>query len=789
MQLETRGPGALSEATGAVVRGAYKLNLANQTEKVNKREHGISPSMCFERQSKNVGESWIIQRMVEVLRARSIDVDSASLDTSGELARADEIGRKGNKDCAYIAHSDDPASLWWMNWRTSESDTWCSHERLSIEGSAIFQQRIEKEKIARERELKRRHEEAAQKAERIYHSCSNSATASHPYSQAKGLTPGPLVRRGEYQGHDCLIVPIYGPDKSLMTLQFIADGKVFNGERDKTLLSGGKKAGGLHPAGDTFRGASCVVIGEGFATVQIVVEATGLPGVVAIDKGNLLAVAKTVREMAAPNADIIILADDDMPDPDGIEKASEAAAAIGGRVAIPAMGKKSDFWDVWSELGVDAVKERMDAAITPSVKAVQKVKAASTSSAVLKTICAADITPSPIDWLWSGWLALSKLHVLGGMPGTGKTTLTMALAATVTIGGRWPDGSRCESGSVVIWSGEDDPSDTLVPRLAAAGANLSKVHFVANVEDGNSDRQFDPKRDMPLLIETVHAIGNVRLLIVDPIVSAVSGDSHKNAEVRQSLQPLVTLATDAKCAVVGITHFTKGTQGNDPLERVTGSVAFGALPRVVMVAAKSRDETGASGRVLMRAKSNIGPDGGGFGYDLEQIECPGNPGLFASNVLWGGVIDGTARDILGQAEADSGDGGALSEAKEFLQTVLSNGPVPAKTVEAEAKDAGIKQATLRRAKDAMGIKPEKSGFSHGWVWTLPKSSKLPEGAHPSMAHSDMSIFAENEHLRSENPEGAQKSRRCSSFGGGASSAVDEHLGSLPLPLKIVEAEL
>lgn len=573
-----------------------------------------------------------------------------------------------------------------------------------------------------------------------------------------------------------------------MSQQFIAGGKVFSGERDKTLMSGGKKAGCFCPLGPSFRGASRVVIGEGLSSVQPVVDATGLPGVVAIDKGNLRAVAEIVRELAAPGADIIILADDDTPDPDGIEKAKDAAAAIGGRVALPAMGKKSDFWDVWAELGVDAVRERIDNAMTPIVE-VQEPCVPPVSSAVLKTICAADITPSPIDWLWSGWLALSKLHVLGGMPGTGKTTLTMALAATVTIGGRWPDGSRCESGSVVIWSGEDDPSDTLVPRLAAAGADLSKVHFVANVEDGNSDRQFDPKRDMPLLIKTVHDIGSVRLLIVDPIVSAVSGDSHKNAEVRQSLQPLVTLACDAKCAVVGITHFTKGTQGNDPLERVTGSVAFGALPRVVMVAAKNREDAGGAGRVLMRAKSNIGPDGGGFGYDLEQIECPGNPGLFASRVLWGEVIDGSARDILGQAEADSGDGGALSEAKEFLQTVLSNGPVPAKTVEAEAKDAGIKQATLRRAKDAMGIKPEKSGFSNGWVWTLPRSPKVLEDAHPSMTHSDMSIFAKNEHLRSENPEGAQKSRRCSSFGGGASSTVNEHLGGLPLPLKIMEVEL
>ena len=33
--------------------------------------------------------------------------------------------------------------------------------------------------------------------------------------------------------------------------------------------------------------------------------------------------------------------------------------------------------------------------------------------------CAADLTPRPIRWLWPGWLALGKLHILAGAPGQG----------------------------------------------------------------------------------------------------------------------------------------------------------------------------------------------------------------------------------------------------------------------------------------------------------------------------------------------------------------------------------
>jgi hypothetical protein len=92
------------------------------------------------------------------------------------------------------------------------------------------------------------------------------------------------------------------------------------------------------------------------------------------------------------------------------------------------------------------------------------------------------IKPKPIGWLWRGWLARGKMHILGGAPGTGKTTIGLSLAAIVTQGGVWPDGSRCPApGQVVIWSGEDDPADTLVPRLMAAGADMAHVHFVDNV--------------------------------------------------------------------------------------------------------------------------------------------------------------------------------------------------------------------------------------------------------------------------------------------------------------------
>ena len=68
------------------------------------------------------------------------------------------------------------------------------------------------------------------------------------------------------------------------------------------------------------------------------------------------------------------------------------------------------------------------------------------------------LKPETVRWLWPGWLALGKLHILAGAPGTGKTTCALNLCATVTSGMYWPDGTRSAPGDVLVWSGEDGPS-------------------------------------------------------------------------------------------------------------------------------------------------------------------------------------------------------------------------------------------------------------------------------------------------------------------------------------------
>ena len=336
--------------------------------------------------------------------------------------------------------------------------------------------------------------------------------------------------------------------------------------------------------------------------------------------------------------------------------------------------------------------------------------------------CGSDLTPEPYRWLWQYWLAMGKLHILAGAPGQGKTTIALAMAATITIGGRWPDGSRCAPGNVLIWSGEDDPADTLVPRLMAAGADRARCYFIEGARRGGEVVPFDPARDLGQLLEATEKIGGISLLVIDPVVSAVTGDSHKNTEVRRALQPLVDLAAKCDCAVLGITHFAKGGQGTDPAQRVVGSVAFTAVASVVMVAAKVKgDEEGRDARILARSKSNIGPDDGGFQYHLEQSEPI--PGIHASHIAWGKAVQGTARELL--TDPDDEPQEDASDAVEMLRAELDS--VLWTSCDEAAKPlkaAGFSKKQIWAASKKVGVERKKDGMKGGWMWRLRNASEV-----------------------------------------------------------------
>ena len=342
---------------------------------------------------------------------------------------------------------------------------------------------------------------------------------------------------------------------------------------------------------------------------------------------------------------------------------------------------------------------------------------ASAPGAVLRRI--SDIEAQRLSWLWPGRIPLGKMTLFAGDPGLGKSFVTLDIVARVTRGKNWPDGARNETaGNVILLSAEDDPSDTIRPRLEAAGADLDKVHILEAVRhikpDGETSLDhFSLQTDITALQDAA-ASHDVRLIVIDPISAYLgSTDSHVNAKVRGLLAPLTALAQTLRFSLVIVDHLSKSNR--PALYRPNGSIGFTAAARAVWFFAKDPDAP--EQRLMLPGKLNLAPEQTGLGYQLRQ----GESGAVA--VAWGDAVTMTADAVL-QPEAAEERSERL-EATDWLREYLSAGPVAANQLKKDANSAGLSWITVRRAQGLLGIKPAKNGMEGGWSWQLP----TPEDAH------------------------------------------------------------
>lgn len=338
----------------------------------------------------------------------------------------------------------------------------------------------------------------------------------------------------------------------------------------------------------------------------------------------------------------------------------------------------------------------------------------------LVTRCVADVEPEALEWLWPGLIPLGKLCLFSGDPGLGKSFVTVDLASRVSRGKAWPvsvDGSSVEqpSGSVVFLACEDDVADTVRPRLDRANADVRRIHVVDGVRSADRDRGFGLDSDLDLLADHIRGIGDVRLLVIDPI-SAYFGqtDSHKNSDIRAVLSPLTSLAAEMRFAVIAINHLTKG--GGKAIYRSLGSVAIAAAARVALNFYRDPDD--GNRRLILPTKMNLAPESAGLAYQIED-----------GSVWWSvDPVSMTADEIQCreiEAQTKPSDRQSLSardEAIEFLRERLAAGPVESKTTVRDAKEHGIAESTLRRAYKSIGGKPQKSSGDGPWHWSWPSDT-------------------------------------------------------------------
>ncbi len=216
----------------------------------------------------------------------------------------------------------------------------------------------------------------------------------------------------------------------------------------------------------------------------------------------------------------------------------------------------------------------------------------------------ADVTPLAAEWLWDGFVPLGELTLLAGRCGTGKSFTTVDLAARVSRGQDMPDGTAgIPAASVIMINAEDDASTGVVHRLAAAGADLARIHDLSEI-DGHP---FDVVTDMPALRAAVAAIGDVGLVVIDPLSAASSVSLASALKARNTVvRPLMAVARDTGAAVIAVHHLVKSGS-------VAGSQAVVDTTRHLLTVEPSKS---GPAKVITVAKSNLAPTGATARYEL-----------------------------------------------------------------------------------------------------------------------------------------------------------------------------
>src|SRR5215217_2641275 len=324
-------------------------------------------------------------------------------------------------------------------------------------------------------------------------------------------------------------------------------------------------------------------------------------------------------------------------------------------------------------------------------------------------IRASEVITKPVKWLWDKRIPKAKLTMFDGDPDVGKSVITMDLAARVSRGRTFPDGAACEAGNVLIVNVEDAKDDTIVPRLEAHGADLERITIVEGMPDGKGGvRVLDLPDDVPSLKAFVEH-HEAALLIIDPVLTMLSGDAYKDQDARKALAPVRDMAEATGCTVVAVRHLNKNTSLS-AIQRGGGNMGLIGVARAGAFFAHHPEQAGL--RVMAPHKSNLAEKQPSLQYVVVPWAIDENIG----RVEWRGATEHDANS-LASGPASPAEKTTQDEAMEFLRDELADGPEWARTIYQDAHSAGISRGTLLIAKSTLRVRSEKVG-TQGWQWSL-----------------------------------------------------------------------
>ena len=302
-----------------------------------------------------------------------------------------------------------------------------------------------------------------------------------------------------------------------------------------------------------------------------------------------------------------------------------------------------------------------------------------------------EVEETVVQWLWYPFIPFGKVTLIQGNPGKGKTWLAMAIAAYCTNGKELPNALPIEPFNVLYQTAEDGIADTIKPRLAKCGADMTRVRFI-----NEDEKQLSMTDDR---IEKAIRQNSVRLMIMDPIQAYLGAnvDMNRANEIRPLFRHLSTIAERTGCAIVLIGHLNKSS-GSQSDYRSLGSIDIAAAVRSILFVEKVEKEKEQDIRVVYQQKDS-----------LAKKENPVAFSLGEEGLKWLGEYDISIEDLL-MGKAGTKKETKLEKAQKLILELLNKRKVMClEELEAELLAYGISSRTGRDARKQL-----ESRLSYDW---------------------------------------------------------------------------
>ena len=377
-------------------------------------------------------------------------------------------------------------------------------------------------------------------------------------------------------------------------------------------------------------------------------------------------------------------------DPDAREDLLDDVRGAACNMQLPAVNYKIDQW-------LNTCKQAWQAdpaAFMAAVNADAKQRKLALEGSAAQPGLLADVPMQSVAWLVPQLLPLGEVSLLGADGGTGKGIWQAQLIAYVTAGrtsGFFPQPPE-KTGSVLIFSGEDDPGKVLKARLLAAGADMNRV--LCLTADDYFQRTGQPLTLKDEALAKFAAKAGPLLLIVDPLQSFLPAgvEMASRNQMRSILLPLKAIAAAQQCAVLLVMHSNK-KQGVSDRKRLADSSDIWDMARSVLMMGRSNSD----GKIyLSHEKSSYSRPQQTVLLHIEDVELDG---VRTAQAVFDGYTDKKDADFIKEPRVRQAQ--TKEDTRDAILNVLAEsklGSMPNTQLRAEVmKEMGCSEVTYNRA--------------------------------------------------------------------------------------------